>query len=114
MVGQPYKGMRRAVQPGHSPYWAFSRQLASLRNRKPRRLSATSVCGAHPLRAMLPRDEALAGTLSLRLLEHKMGGVFRSLAFSYGEPQRMKVQTIEQQFSLTEKNGYRRDVERVD
>jgi hypothetical protein len=60
--------------------------------------------------AMKPLPEAL----SLRFLEHKMGRVFRSLAFGYGKPQRMKVQTIEQQFSLTEKNGYRRDVERVD
>jgi hypothetical protein len=51
---------------------------------------------------------------TLRFLEHKMGGVFRGLAFGYGKPQRMKVQTIEQQFSLTEKNGYRRNVERVD
>ena len=56
----------------------------------------------------------LPEALSLRFLEHKMGRVFRSLAFGYGKPQRMKVQTIEQQFSLTEKNGYRRDVERVD
>src|ERR1700733_6809452 len=54
------------------------------------------------------------GSPSLRFLEHKMGRVFRSLAVGYGKPQRMKVQTIEQQFSLTEKNGYRRDVERVD
>jgi hypothetical protein len=60
--------------------------------------------------AMKPLPEAL----SLRFLEHKMGRVFRSLAFGYGKPQRMKVQTVEQQFSLTEKNGYRRDVERVD
>ncbi|MDQ1470432.1 MAG: hypothetical protein QOJ99_1912, partial [Bryobacterales bacterium] len=28
-----------------------------------------------------------------------MGGVFRSLAFGYGKPQRMKVQTIEQRLS---------------
>jgi hypothetical protein len=56
----------------------------------------------------------LPAALSLRFLEHKMGGEFRSLAFGYGKPQRMKVQTIEQQFSVTEKNGYRRDVERVD
>ena len=49
---------------------------------------------------MKPLPEAL----SLRFLEHKMGRVFRSLAFGYGK--RMKVQTIEQQFSLTEKNGY--------
>lgn len=60
--------------------------------------------------AMKPLPEAL----SLRFLEHKMGRVFRSLAFGYGKPQRMKVQTIEQRFSLTEENGYRRDVERVD
>jgi hypothetical protein len=60
--------------------------------------------------AMKPVPEAL----SLRFFEHKMGRIFRSLAFGYGKPQRMKVQTIEQQFSLTEKNGYRRDVERVD
>ena len=60
--------------------------------------------------AMKPLPEALP----LRFLEHKMGRVFRSLAFGYGKPQRMKVQTIEQRFSLTEKNGYRRDVERVD
>src|SRR5580700_11618011 len=39
-----------------------SRQLAGLRNRKPRRLSATNVCGAHLHRALLPRDEALAGS----------------------------------------------------
>ena len=56
----------------------------------------------------------LPEALSLRFLEHKMGCVFRSLAFGYGKPQRMEVQTIEQQFALTEKNGYRRDVERVD
>ena len=60
--------------------------------------------------AVKPVSEAL----SLRFLEHKMSRVFRSLAFRYGKPQRMKVQTIEQQFSVTEKNGYRRDVERVD
>ena len=56
----------------------------------------------------------LPGALPLSFLEHKVGRVLRSLAFGYGKPQRMKVQTIEQQFSLTEKNGYRRDVERVD
>jgi hypothetical protein len=56
----------------------------------------------------------LPEALSLRFLEHKMGGVFRSLAFGYGKAQRMEVQTIEQVFSLPEKNGYRRDVERVD
>jgi hypothetical protein len=60
--------------------------------------------------AMKPLPEVL----SLRFLEHKMGRVVRSLAFGYGKPQRMKVQTIEQRLSLTEKNGYRRDVERVD
>ncbi len=52
--------------------------------------------------------------LSLLSLEHKMGRVFRSFTFGYGKSRRMKVQTIEQQFSLTKKNGYRRDVERVD
>jgi hypothetical protein len=57
-----------------------------------------------------PFPEALA----LCFLEYKMGRVFRSLALGYGQSQRMKVQTLEQQFSLTEKNGYRRDVERVD
>jgi len=51
---------------------------------------------------------------SLRFLEHKMGRVVRTFAFGYGKPQRMKVQTVEQQLSLTEKNGYRRNVERVD
>jgi hypothetical protein len=56
----------------------------------------------------------LPEALSLRFLEHTMGRVFRRLAVDYGKPQRMKVQTIEQQFSLTEKNGYRREVERVD
>ena len=67
------------------------------------------------IRALLPRDEALAGrALSLRFLEHKMGRVFRSLAFDYRKPQCMKVDTIEQQFSLTEEDGYRRDVKRVD
>lgn len=60
--------------------------------------------------AMRPLPEAL----SLCFLEHKMGRVFRSLAFGYGKPRRMKIQTIEQQFSLTQKNGYRRDVERID
>lgn len=65
---------------------------------------------ARCLHAMKP----LLEDLSLRFLEHKMGRVFRSLAFGYGKPQSMKVQTIEQQFSLTEENGYRRDVERVD
>ena len=60
--------------------------------------------------AMTPSPE----TLSLRFLEHKVGCVFRSLALGYGKPQRMKVQTMEQQFSLTEKNGCRHEVERVD
>lgn len=56
----------------------------------------------------------LPEALSLRFLEYKMGRVFRSLAFGYGKPQSMKVQTIEQRLSLTEENGYRCDVERVD
>jgi hypothetical protein len=60
--------------------------------------------------AMKPLPEAL----SLPFLEHKMGRVFRSLAFGYGKPQRMKVQTMEQRLSLTKKNGCRHDVERVD
>jgi hypothetical protein len=47
----------------------------------------------------------LPETLSLRFLEHKMGRVIRSLAFGYGKPQRLKVQTIEQGLSLTKKNG---------
>jgi hypothetical protein len=53
-------------------------------------------------------------TLALRFFEHKMRRVFRSLSFSYGKTQRMKVLTIEQRFSSPEKNRYRRDVERVD
>jgi hypothetical protein len=93
---------------------AVSRQLAGLREPKASPTLGHSCFGAHPHRALLARDEALAGSLSLRFLEHKMGRVFRSLAFGNGKPQRMKVQTIEQQFSLTEKNGHRRDVERVD
>src|SRR4030088_920209 len=60
--------------------------------------------------AMQPLPEAL----SLCFLEHKVGRVLRSLAFGYGKPQRMKVQTIEQRLSLTKKNGCRHDVERVD
>src|ERR1039457_7169706 len=72
------------------------------------------LCSAHPHRALLPREEALAGGLSLRSLEYKMGRVFRSLAFGYGKPQSMKVQTIEQRLSLTKKNGCRREVDRVD
>lgn len=56
----------------------------------------------------------LPEALSLRFFEHKMGRMFRSLAFGYGKPQRMKVQTIEQRLSLTKKNGCRHDVERVD
>lgn len=90
------------------------RQLAGLRKRKPRRPSATNVCDAHPHRALLPRHEAIAEGPALRFLEHEMGRVFRCLALWYEKPQRMKVQTIEQQFSLTKKNGYRRDVKRVD
>src|SRR5260370_23773837 len=56
----------------------------------------------------------LPGALPLSFLEHKVGRVLRSLAFGYGKPQRMKVQTIEQRLSLTKKNACRHDVERVD
>jgi hypothetical protein len=84
---------------------------------KPKRLPLTPMKGQlglfNPTQSVL-KKLGLPEALSLRFLEHKMGRVFRSLAFGYGKPQRMKVQTIEQQFTLTEKNGYRRDVERVD
>src|SRR5580698_829200 len=56
----------------------------------------------------------LPQALPLRFLEHKMGRVFRSLVFCYGESQRTKVQTIEQRLALTKKNGGRHDMERVD
>jgi hypothetical protein len=60
--------------------------------------------------AMKPLPEAL----SLPFLKHKMGRIFRSLAFGDRKPQRMEVQTSEQRLSLPEKNGHRRDVERID
>ena len=88
-----------------------SRQLAGLR--KPKASPTLShqclwrILIAPCSHAMKPLLEAL----SLRFLENKMGRVFRSLAFGYGEAQRMKVQTMEQQLSLTEKNGCRREVE---
>ena len=44
-------------------------------------------------------------SLFLRFLDHQMSRVFRGLAFGYGKPQRLKVQTIEQGLSLTKKNG---------
>jgi hypothetical protein len=94
---------------------AVSRQLAGLTKPKASPTLGPLMFVARILiapcsHAMKPLPEAQ----SLRFLEHKMSRVFRSLAFGYGKPQRMKVQTVEQQFSLTEKNGYRRDVERVD
>src|SRR6059058_5669003 len=90
------------------PLWGTSASCAAANRRRGglptrRRLPACPTLSAPfvAVTEVAPRAEAL----SLRFLEHKMGRVFRSLAFGYGKPQRMKVQTIEQRLSLTEENG---------
>ena len=101
--------------------WASSARLGRFSSTC-RLEEAESLAGSRPLMVVAriliapccPAMKLLPEAVSLRFLEHKMRRVFRSLAFGYGKPQRVKVQAIEQRFSSTEQNGGRRDMERVD
>ena len=74
------------------PVWPFLVKLAwlekteSLADSRPL-MFVSRILIAPCSHAMKPLPEALC----LRFFEHKVGRVFRSLAFGYGKPQRMKV-----------------------
>lgn len=71
---------------GHFSSTCRFEEAESLADSRPLMFATRILMRLAPI-AMKPLPEAL----SLSFLEHKMGAVFRSLAFGYGKPQRMKV-----------------------